>query len=237
MLKERQKSILSAVVQEHVRTARPVASEDIWKRFDFDCAPATIRNEMLLLDQLGFLEQPHVSAGRIPTDKGYRFYVDNFTDDANLSKIEQDLLENAFSKLSHDAFIKQFGKTAAHITQSFVAIGSFEARPMYETGLSEILEEPEFEDLGRIRLFSKFIGAFDEHIKTLLEATSDDEDEEIIFIGAENPLRNAREYTIMISRWEHGSGSDGFIASVSPRRTDYKKNRAFLREIKELSHD
>lgn len=79
MLTERQKMILNAIVDDYIRSAEPVGSRSISKRGDVNYSPATIRNEMADLEELGFLEQPHTSAGRIPSNKGYRYYVDHMS--------------------------------------------------------------------------------------------------------------------------------------------------------------
>lgn len=77
MLTERQRMILNAIVDDYIRSAEPVGSRSISKRGDVGFSPATIRNEMSDLEELGFLEQPHTSAGRVPSTKGYRYYVDH----------------------------------------------------------------------------------------------------------------------------------------------------------------
>lgn len=77
MLTDRQRMILSAIVDDYIRSAEPVGSRSISKRGDVAYSPATIRNEMADLEELGFLEQPHTSAGRVPSTKGYRYYVDH----------------------------------------------------------------------------------------------------------------------------------------------------------------
>jgi heat-inducible transcriptional repressor len=87
-LNERTQSILMAVIQSFIQTAEPVGSRTISKRFDFGLSPATIRNVMSDLEELGFLEQPHTSAGRVPTDKGYRFYVNHLQNREILSPEE-----------------------------------------------------------------------------------------------------------------------------------------------------
>lgn len=74
---DRKIRVLKTIIQEHILTAEPVGSRTLAKKYDFGFSPATIRNEMADLEEMGFLEQPHTSAGRIPTDLGYRFYVDN----------------------------------------------------------------------------------------------------------------------------------------------------------------
>lgn len=79
MLDERKTAILGAVVQEYVATAQPVGSTHIARASSVQVSPATVRNEMAVLEQEGYLIQPHTSAGRVPTDKGYRFFVDHLT--------------------------------------------------------------------------------------------------------------------------------------------------------------
>ena len=80
MLDERKTAILHAVVQEYIETAQPVGSGRVAKTRGVDVSSATVRNEMVVLEELGYLAQPHTSAGRIPTDKGYRFFVDRVRD-------------------------------------------------------------------------------------------------------------------------------------------------------------
>lgn len=75
-LDKRKKRILQAIIQEHIISASPIGSRTLAKKYSLDVSPATIRNEMADLEDLGYLEQPHTSAGRIPSDKGYRYYVD-----------------------------------------------------------------------------------------------------------------------------------------------------------------
>ncbi len=84
MLDERKTAILRAIVQEYIATAQPVGSGHVASLAGMQVSSATIRNEMAVLEQEGYLVQPHTSAGRIPTDKGYRFFVDHLTDRTSL---------------------------------------------------------------------------------------------------------------------------------------------------------
>ena len=84
MLDDRKTAILSAVVQEYIATAQPVGSSHIASAPGVQVSPATVRNDMAVLEQEGFLVQPHTSAGRVPTDKGYRFFVDHLTEPRRL---------------------------------------------------------------------------------------------------------------------------------------------------------
>ncbi len=96
-LDERTRNILMAVIHSFIHTGEPVGSRTISKRFDFGLSPATIRNIMSDLEELGFLEQPHTSAGRMPTDQGYRFYVDNLRDIEVLSAEESALISQRYA--------------------------------------------------------------------------------------------------------------------------------------------
>ena len=96
-LDERTQNILMAVIHSFIHTGEPVGSRTISKRFDFGLSPATIRNIMSDLEELGFLEQPHTSAGRMPTDQGYRFYVDNLRDIEVLSAEESALISQRYA--------------------------------------------------------------------------------------------------------------------------------------------
>ncbi|GGJ19124.1 heat-inducible transcriptional repressor HrcA [Paenibacillus hunanensis] len=98
MLTERQQMILNAIVDDYIRSAEPVGSRSISKRGDVNYSPATIRNEMADLEELGFLEQPHTSAGRIPSTKGYRYYVDHLSPVQSVNPAEVKELKRFFTE-------------------------------------------------------------------------------------------------------------------------------------------
>lgn len=95
-LDERKRRVLQAIVEDYIATAEPVGSRTIARKYQLGVSPATIRNEMADLEDLGLIEQPHTSAGRVPSDKGYRFYVDWLMADRQLTQGEQDLIHAAF---------------------------------------------------------------------------------------------------------------------------------------------
>src|SRR6476620_1123693 len=103
MLDDRKTAILRAVVEEYIATAQPVGSGHVASAPSVRVSPATVRNEMAVLEQEGYLTQPHTSAGRIPTDKGYRFFVDHLTPQGDLGDLQrakvQDFFEQAHVRL------------------------------------------------------------------------------------------------------------------------------------------
>lgn len=229
LLQERQQSILNAVIREYIASARPIASRDLARVLDIDVSPATIRSELLKLDELGYLAQPHTSAGRIPTDKGYRFFVDHLLTDADLDADEEAMMRRAYALRDADEFIRTFAKTISHIAGAFAAAGVADDERFYESGFSEILGEPEFADPARAQGFGKFADILDEDIHTLLPHI--EEKDEAIFIGSENPLKSARGCAMILASWEHPAGFRGFISIVGPTRTDYQKHKAIVRRI------
>jgi heat-inducible transcriptional repressor len=111
MLDERKTAILRAVVREYIETAQPVGSNHVARAQDVNVSSATIRNEMAVLEQEGFLQQPHTSAGRVPTDKGYRYFVDHLTVPGPLDSLRSDQVRDFF-ETSHGALERLLGDTS-----------------------------------------------------------------------------------------------------------------------------
>jgi heat-inducible transcriptional repressor len=96
-LNERKQKILKAIVQDYIATAEPVGSRTISRKFELGVSPATIRNEMADLEEIGLIEQPHASSGRVPSDKGYRYYVDYLIDNAELTASQREHIDREFA--------------------------------------------------------------------------------------------------------------------------------------------
>jgi len=111
MLEERKASILRAVVQEYITTAQPVGSSVIANAPGIEVSPATVRNEMVQLERQGYLHQPHTSAGRVPTEKGYRFFVNALAPDRELGAVQSDQVR-AFFDHSHGELERLLHETA-----------------------------------------------------------------------------------------------------------------------------
>ncbi len=112
MLTKREEEILRIVVNEHIPTAMPVGSETIARKYSLGVSPATIRNEMAHLEDKGYIAQPHPSAGRIPLEKGYRYYVETLMD-SELPEVEQSLIRHQFQQFNKE--LEQWLSLAASI--------------------------------------------------------------------------------------------------------------------------
>lgn len=97
-LNEREKTILRSIVQQFILTASPVGSRNITKKFNVGVSPATVRNIMSDLEDSGFINHPHTSAGRIPTDKGYRYYVDTLMEIQKLKNSDKGIIDKSMMK-------------------------------------------------------------------------------------------------------------------------------------------
>ncbi|HHU29837.1 MAG: heat-inducible transcriptional repressor HrcA [Bacillota bacterium] len=121
VLNERKQKILHAVVTDYIQTAEPVGSRTISRHYQIALSAATIRNEMADLEELGFLLQPHTSAGRIPSQRGYRFYVDSLMDTVQLGKQEENYLRRVFTQLKKmreiNQIVQQTAKALSVITR------------------------------------------------------------------------------------------------------------------------
>lgn len=137
MLSERQRLILNAIIDDYIRSAEPVGSRTISKRTDIGYSPATIRNDMSDLEELGFLEQPHTSAGRIPSHKGYRYYVDHLVTLGSVQPTDVEPTKTFFAEKIQQA--EQIIHQAASIMSTLTSYTSIALGPeMFNNTLKHI---------------------------------------------------------------------------------------------------
>lgn len=137
-LNEREKSILRYIIQQFILTASPVGSRNITKRYDLGISPATVRNIMADLEESGFIDHPHTSAGRIPTDKGYRFYVDSLMNVQSIDHTEKNIIDKEFENRieEKDDLLKVTSNILSKITRQLACV----TYPKLETGALEKLQ-------------------------------------------------------------------------------------------------
>ncbi len=125
MLNSREKTILRYVIHQFILTANPVGSRNITKKYEIGLSPATVRNIMADLEEFGYLNHPHTSAGRVPTDKGYRFYVDSLMEISGLTEDEKLFIETGLnSELvnEQDELLKTSSMLLSKITNQLVCV-------------------------------------------------------------------------------------------------------------------
>ena len=139
-LDERKRKILNAVIKNYLETGEPVGSRTISKYTDLNLSSATIRNEMSDLEDMGYILQPHTSAGRIPSDKGYRFYVDDMLKEKQneVSEIKEKLIEKADK-------LEVILESAAKMLATDTNYTSMVTKPQYKKHLVKFLQLSDFD--------------------------------------------------------------------------------------------
>lgn len=225
-MQERQIKILKAVIREHQRTGLPVSSQLLAEKYGLGFSPATLRAEMLILDDEGFLEQPHTSAGRVPTDKAFRFFIREF-DDEGVSQTEKEQIWERMEQFQRQS-LREAARFLADCSRHLGISGLLDPRAdFHEAGLRWLAEEPEFGETER----REILGCLDSMEKDI-SGLFDDLDEEVsIFIGRENPIRSLRCCSLMITAF----GQDrerGVLGILGPKRMNYQKNKFVLEETR-----
>jgi transcriptional regulator of heat shock response len=232
MLTDRQKNLLSVVVKEYTETAVPVGSKHIAKKYGFDLSSATIRAEMNELEDAGYLFQPHTSAGRIPTDAGYRYFVEEIMPDKELSKAEQKKLQAELLKMQ--AKNTRLTRTTAKLLSGLsgnLAISGVK-HDFDDFGMKELLDEPEFREMDDLCRLVETLDFIDEKFDSLVKNLLDNEVK--IFIGKENPIKEISNCSMMISPYKTKSGEKGILALIGPKRMKYAKNKSLIEYMKKL---
>jgi|SRR5579872_2464844 len=219
-LSERQAKILAAIVKEYSNSGSPVGSEEIQDKYNFDISSATIRNEMAALEKARFIEQPHTSAGRIPTDSGYRYFVNELMKRFEISLKEQKLLRQQLLELQTEH--QEFGKKIARLLASKTEQAAFALLPeeAAAAGLSNILQSAE-DKQGMIDV-AEFFENIDEHAGRMLIKFFTDRPETLI--GSEHHLPQISDYSMIVSKFRLPDGQKGLIGIIGPKSMRYDKN-------------
>jgi len=231
----RQQNILEAVIKEYIDSAEPVSSEILVRKYNLKFSPATIRAEMKKLEEEGYLFQPHPSAGRIPTDKGYRFFIDSLMKSKELTLREQDILRQNFMRSKElDCLMQKAAHLLAALSSNFAisSLISFKGPEVFKAGIGRLLREPEFEDLEFLSSAARIFDYLDRNIDELFDIVKDDT--LAVYIGKENPIREMRKLSMIISGQRLKSGNRGLIAILGPQRMRYDRNIALIEYIRNL---
>ncbi|ALM10080.1 MAG TPA: hypothetical protein DEB30_03635 [Candidatus Peribacter riflensis] len=229
----RQSKLLVAIIDQFIESALPVGSKRLLESGDFCCSSATLRNEMARLTEEGFLEQPHVSAGRIPTAKGYRMYVQELLEptrhEITVRRRFQSLKEQYFQRKDQERVYEAVALLAHMIPN--VAFAKVPHKPqVYYLGLSNVLKQPEFQ--GDPRLGSGIAEVLEEHLHRLLSTIEVDERVRY-YIGDEHLLPQIPSCSLMVTKYMV-RGEGGIIGILGPMRMDYAYNAVALDLIADL---
>lgn len=213
-MNSRQKSLLKAIIDEHIKTAEPVGSDLLVDKYDFNLSSATIRNEMATMEKQGLIQQPHTSAGRVPTEMGYKYYIGNFIKNTKIKEIKE------IGQLGN---YKDIAKKVAEISRGAVVI-SFSRDDVYYTGISNVFAQPEFHHYDLAYNFSAVIDHLDEVISNIYNEVGDSVE---VKIGRENPF--GADCGAILTKTQNK-----MFCIIGPMRMDYIKNINLIKYAKTL---
>ena len=244
-LTDRQREILFAIIEQYAEVAQPVGSVTLAKLFDV--SSATIRAEMAKLENFGLIAQPHTSAGRIPTDAGYRYYVNSLVEESEtasymnegpaydvprLEAPKQDrpahVLEVRVSaQATAETMIKTAVDSLVELTGN-LGLGTI-GNQLYLAGISRLLTQPEFVDLSRVQAVAKLL----DNLEPWLREAAPGEPLNI-FIGKENPIGKSSGVSLIISKFRSPFSDSSYIGVLGPTRQNYQKVMSLVRSAGEM---
>lgn len=225
-LEARKNKILKAIINAHIDTALPVGSSLLSRRFQLNLSPATIRNTMADLEKEGYISQPYTSAGRIPTDKGYRYYIDSLMEVEELVPDEEEKIEQEYQSQQIREDEDVFPETSRILCQwtNYTALVHFSSplhSRLYLEGASFILEQPEFQDTRKVRIIFR---AFDDKTKLLKIMERDLGREGVnVHIGRENRYEGFQDCSLITSSYKMGNKFKGTLGIIGPKRMSYSR--------------
>ncbi len=221
-LTKRQQKILAAIVEQYAEVASPVGSSLLCKVFDV--SSATIRSEMAELEHLGYIGQPHTSAGRVPTDKGYRYYVNSIEDSKNHTTDQRG--ERALTARVGDGgiperMIRNAVDTLVQLTHNLgmATIGD----QLYMSGLSNLFGQPEFINGAQVQQVARLLDNLEPWIR---EAAPNEPLS--VYIGNENPIGRSAGCSLIISRFRSNYSDKSYIGVLGPTRQSYRDVMALV---------
>ncbi len=230
---DRQKQLLSAVVELYTKTAVPVGSQALLEHYDFGVSSATLRNDMVALEEEGFLYQPHVSAGRIPTDQGYRMYVEEMMGDTDLSREDQRRLQKELlmMKAKNTRLSRSTAKLLSVLSGNLAVSGMIGHDDLHDFGMKELIEKPEFQEIDELCRLVETLDTLDEKLDGIMLQLKDGETR--IFIGSENPVTGIENCSMIVAPYETNEGR-GMLAIIGPKRMDYAKNKSLIEYMRKF---
>lgn len=230
MLSDRRQQVLAALIEEYVARALPVGSRTLAERYGFDVSPATIRNDLSALEDAGFISQPHTSAGRIPTDLGYRAFVDRLeesgaldTGDGALPLLES--LRQTADEL--DDLLERTSRALSRFTDCLTVVAPPDFTHPKLLGLMALMRQPEFVQTESLLPIMQMLED-DVALLHFLDSTAPEDSEPQVRIGHENNTEELKGVSVVACRYGMGP-TGGIVAVIGPTRMDYTKALAAVR--------
>jgi len=236
-LTQRQVEILKTIIKEYSETGVAVGSDILEKKYKLGVSPATIRNEMVELAKKGYLKKTHFSSGRIPSAKGFRFYIKHLMKQKELSTTDEVAYKNSIWDEREEAhrLLSQATKVLSQKT-GLLSLATTNLGDLYYSGVANLLTEPEFFDLNLSRTL---FGRLDEYSfwDRILNDFNAIEDEVMCILGAEDFHDSAFDNLASVWGEFEGGKIKGIVGVVGPKRMYYEEIIPQIRYFSKLIGD
>lgn len=219
-LTQRQIQILKSLIEEYIESAEAVGSETLEKKHNLAASPATIRNEMVRLEELGYLKKPHTSAGRVPTPVAMKFYVKQLMKEKELSVAEEVAVKERVwdFREKEQQCLRMLTKSLAEKTKA-LAIVTTNQGDLFAAGYANILEMPEFYDIDITKSLLSSLDEFDA-FESMFTSVAQDDDIHVM-LGDELGPRFNGPYGFVFTRYHTPMQLTGEIGVLGPTRLNY----------------
>ncbi len=229
----RQAKILECVILEYMETAQAVGSVSMANKYGINVSPATIRNEMASLITQGFLSKEHFSSGRIPTIVGFRYYIDNILLEEEMNYLqEMEIKEKLHAVRFQKEKILRSAVDSLSKSLKYTAI-ALASDSIYYSGISEILDYPEFEDISVLRNMISVIENY-EILESIFDKGNKYEGGVKILMGEETGFNSFNSCSIAYTGFRFHRGDQWYLAVIGPFRMEYKKVLPYLKYTAEV---
>lgn len=229
----REGKLLIGLVTEYIRTGQPVGSVALSRALALDRSPATVRADLHELEEGGYIYQPHVSAGRVPTDRGYRFFVDHVRT-RSIALVERQRLQQQFEQLlgAHQELARITARFLARVTDTPALSSQHHPPDVFEAGLRELVRDGTATNMDELKELTQLLARLDQRlVEKDLPATRQ---EASVYIGEEIPFMSARHTSMVVRDVELPDGEQMTLIIIGPKRMPYQRNVALLNAVADI---
>lgn len=226
-LEPRQEAILKCIVDEYIRHAEPVGSRLVAEAYG-QVSPATIRNDMAALEDAGYIAQPHTSAGRVPTEKAYVYYLQHFVEGRRDDAKPDRRVRDAVRDVEGEEDVRSLARTLVDLSGE-MALVAVDPRRSYYAGVANLFDKPDFGELSVVRELSRFLDRFDDVVGEVFDRVAS---EPQVLIGSDNPF--GKDMSAVMVKCRLPNGQIAILGLIGPMRMDYEKNIGLMGDVRDI---
>lgn len=235
-ISSRQAQLLRIIIEEYVKSKEAIGSENIVAKYNLGVSPATVRNEMAALAQEGYLDQPHTSAGRVPTSMGFRYYLSDLMEEQDIPVISEVAIKQRLWQERHELenLLRNAALALADETRE-MAIAITDNGKVYAAGAAYILDNPEFYDIDLTRAVLALIDQYDT-LQAMFNRGGE-ENQVNVLIGADTGIPALAPCSVIYRHFDLGRGRIGTLGVIGPARINYPTVIPTIRYFSDLMNE